>query len=1227
MSIVAQCPHCETRFNLQSDMGGKSMRCPNFECRQVFTVKALEEKGPAPEPPPPPPKATSAPPKTSPPKTASKKSAKPVVVEAEVVDAVVAPPKVKEVVWSEGTDVPPPVAKKGKKPLKPEVAEEEDLLVRRKKKSNRRPMILIGMSILVVLLLGFAGFYAVRYESLNEERMVAQAKKEYADNDYVAAAKTYDKLTTEYPDSNRMDEYKFFADLAAMQTVVRSVTNRDDYEPAVTRLKTFIGAHKDSPFAKPTSGFGRDVLEAGKKLGEDIAAHASTRVQAFKGNRTKSDELQRADKAIAKGRELWPLLEPFRGPDDSALDKSRAALDLDQAEKDVKRERARSVAITRAKEQLENPTDALIQCAETDLKTAGFLDDAEAQTLIAAAKGKLRDLVRYEDYPAGPQQPPPTAAASLLFVTPVGTPKLREPATADPTVFLCVARGILYALSEDTGALVWATRVGPDVTDPPALTRVELATGPTDIAVVTSNVGNAPAVAAHVLKPGALKAGAVLWYQPLVAPPAGPGEEPQAAPAAGPAVVVGNRAFVPLRDLLGTVVEFDLITGNRVGCIRLGQPVAERGAVLRPGTSLLYVAADARRLYLIDAGGKDDDGNRVNPRCVQVIATGHLAGTLRVPPLFIGPEGTEAAERWMVLVQADGPAVTKLRAFSVGAVSPPVAEGTTVPETLAKPVVELPVPGWVWFNPASDGERLAVASDTGQFRLFGVNQVGNLDRALFPLATPTLPSPADDRPVRSLVIPVEESVYWLLAGGYLQKARLALVPNKGQEVVLSGARLNVGEPIQAAQTNARKDTACVVVRSPNSSGCRAVAFDLRTGEVRWQRQLGLVPAKLSSAEQFAAPISQGDSFVLVDEDGGIVVVPAASGAGVGQTLAAPAGWVIASAPTNATGPTVVTASADGQMVFAVTPVTAREGGAKFVVRRVAGGKLIGKADEPDEVNAPGAIAGQPAVVGGSLLIPTADGYVHRFVPGTAAMVPGPQWRGERAPANAVCSITPLSDSTFATSDGGKKLSRWEWPVAANTRFNPAGSWELREAVAGPGIVVPPAEPGGSPRLVVADVSGSVWLFAADKTGLHQRRWKAGDRSAIPVGRPSSAFASQPADATRTLVAYVVNGRAAVAINPDREDPLWAVQTSADVSITIVGAPQPAGENRWVVTDLAGRVVLIDGTSGEVLATQTAGLPGAVPTAASGVTANTALTPLSDGSAVVIELPKKEPPKK
>lgn len=1191
-------------------MNGKTMRCPNLECRMGFVVKAMEATAPPAAfelPPEPPPPAKPSAPKPSASKPPKPKSAQPEVVDAVVVEAaVVSPPKVKEVVWSEGTDVPPP--KKARKPIKPEVTDDsDDLPVRRKKQKNYRPLVLAGMGILIVFVLGFVVVYLLKMQADSEEKLAAQAKKHYEEGEYGEAVKKYETLVKDHPNSKQIAEYKFFHDLATMQTVVRSVTNRENYDAAIKRLREFIDTHKESPLAKPTSGYGRDVLEAGKKLGEDIAAHAEDRVKDYTKDRAnKSSELSRADKAIADGRELVPLLDGFRGADDPPLKKLTDAFDA--AEKSVKHERARTAAINKASEQLVDPTDAIIQGVVADLQTAGFLEDPEAQTLLAVAKGKLRDLVKYEDDPAGPQPPPPTAAASLLFVSPIGKTKFHESAPGDPppTVFLCVARGILYALEDDTGNFLWATRVGPDVTDPPTVARVELASGLTDLAIVTSNVGNAPAVTAHVLKTGAAR-----WYQPLP------------APAAGPAVVMGTRAFVPVRDALGTVYEFDLTTGSRVGRIRLGQPVADRGATLRPGTSLLYVAADARRLYVIDVGGKDDNGNRVNPRCLQVIATNHLPGTLRVPPLFVGPEGTEPAERWMLLAQADGTMRTLLRAFKVEKIDPP-AEGASVPETPAAPAVSLQVPGWIRFMPISDGERLAVVSDTGHFRLFGINQIGNLDKAMFPFVSPDS-SKSLDRPVPGLVIPVEESTYWLLTSGQMQKARLAMVPKDGQKVVLADSPQPIGEPVHAAQVNGRKDTACVVVRSLNSSGCRAVAFSLRDGEIRWQRQLGLVPAKMSSTEQFAAPVAQGDRFILVDEDGGIVAIPAASEIGVGQTVAAQATWVIAPPPLNSTGPTVVVSSADGKVVYTITPVT--QDGPKFVIRRVADGKL----SHEDFVNAPAALAGQPAIIGDHLLIPDALGFVHRLVPGDGrvrpgALVPGPSWLGERRPGVVpTCSITPISDTAFTTSDGGKKLSRWDWP--AGGKWSASGSWELSQNVAGPGIVLPPAEAGGSPRMIVADTGGSVWMFAADRAGqAHLKRWRPG--GVIPAGKPSSNFALQATDATSLVVTLVVDGKAAAAISPDRDEALWAARTGEEASNVIVGAPQPAGANRWVITDLAGRVLLLDGTKGEVIATQTVGLPGAVPAASSGVAANIALTPLSDGSAVVIELPKAEmPPKK
>jgi hypothetical protein len=1220
VSIVVQCPHCKTRFNLQSEMNGKSMRCPNLECRQVFTVKAMEEKAPAPsyeippepahEPPAKPPKPTkpgaSKPPKPPKPTRPAGKSAEPEVVEGVVEAAVVSGPKVKEVVWSEGTDVPPPKKRKaGAEDDEPETVP-DDLPVRRKRKHSRGPLVLAVMLVGIVAAVLFAAFYILYFQTKDEENLAARAKGEYEKGSYADAAKTYDKLTKEHSGSKKIDEYKFFADLSSMQVVVRGVTNREDYDAAVKRLDEFIEAQKESPLSKPGTGFGHDVLEAGKKLGEDIAAHADDRVQAFQKDRTKSGELERADKAIKAGRKLIDTLNPFRAADDPPLDGLKAA--LEKAEKGVKRERDRTAAIARAKAQLENPTDAVIQTVEAELSTANLLDDPEAQQLIAAAKGKLRDLVKYEADPADPQPAPPSAAASLLFVTPIGKTKVREAAPNDSpaSVFLCVARGILYAIDEN-GELLWTARVGPDVTDPPAVARITLATGPTEIAVVTSNVGNAPAVTGYRMRPSDPR-DPPLWYQSLP------------APAAGPAIVVGTRAFVPVRDALGTVFEFDLTSGARVGKIRLGQPVADRAAVLRPGTNLLYVAADARRLYILDTGGKDDDGNRVNPRCAQVIATGHLSGTLRVPPLFIGPEGTEPADRWMILAQAEGTSKTLLRAFRVEPIGPPPAAGASIPETPAAHAIALPVPGWVTFPPVCDGERLAVATDTGQFRLFGVNQPGNADKTLFPFPAPSGATLPAEKTIPGVVIPVEESTYWVLAAGQLQRARLAMLPSKGQTVALSGAPLPMGEPVHAAQVNARRDIACVVVRSLNSSGCRAVAIDMKDGEIRWQRQLGLVPAKLS-ADAAAPPINQAGKFILVDEDGGIVAVPAAAGVTVGQTVPAQPAWVLASPPPNATGPTLVVPSADGKTVYTLTPVN-REG-PKFVIRRIADGKLA----HEDEAVAPAALAGQSAIVGGSLLIPTADGFVNRLIPGDGrvrpgTLVAGPPWLGERKHTGACC-ITPLSDTTFATSDGGKKVSRWDWPATAGGKWTLANAWDIRQEVTGTGVSLPPAAAGEPPRLAIADSSGSVWLYASDRAGGPLMRWMPGGESAIPAGKPSSGLTAQ-AGMGRIVVVYAVDGKAAAAIDPNAEEALWAARTADDAAGMLVGAPQPAGEDRWVLTDLAGRVVVIDGANGAVLATQSVGLPGAVPAAPSGVVANSALTPLSDGSAVVIELPKKEP---
>lgn len=1230
MSIVVQCPHCETRFNLDADKAGKSMRCPNLDCRKTFVVKSsAKPTEPPPLPPDPSEEAPVARPRkpTTPEKPKVAKPAKPGLQATEFDTELPKQAKMKEVVWSEGTEVPPPPkpkkpaeptawetvddeppeppkkAKPAKKPARAAAQEPEpdDLpIVRRRKKKERGPWILIGMLAAVFAVVAFGAIYLMKFQGDNEAILAKQAEDEYKKGDHPAAQKSFEKLAADYPDGENTPKYKFFAELAGLQIAVKSATNRENPEPAVQKVKGIIHTHKGSEFAKHTTGQGRDIYDAGKKVGEDVLAHAKDRVKAYQDDRTKSGEIDRAEKAIATGRELLTQLEPFRAPEDQPLDATRKG--FEQVEADIKRERDRTAALTKAAAQLEQVSDANIQAVEAELTAAGFVGEIEAQAMLAGAKERLREMVKFEpDAPPVPPQAAPTnAAATILFVAPIGQTR-RPPVTeaadpAPPSVFLVVARGILYALDEDTGSLVWAVRVGADVTDPPAVARVALEDGPTDLAVVTSNAGGKPAVAGYVVRTGQAR-----WYQELP------------APAAGPAAVVGTRAFVAVRDPEGSVYEFDLTGGTRKGRIRLGQE-AGPGPVVRPGTGLLYVAADSRRVFVLDVGARNDDGTARPPLCVQVIGTGHPAGTLRTPPVMIGPDGDTPGDRWMVLAQADGPTSSRVRAFQLQPIVPSL-DGKIPAEIAAPPTVEFPVQGWVWFPPATDGERLGVSTDAGQFRLFGVNQPGNFDRPLFPLPSPTLPAPPEGTAVPGLVLPAEEAAFWVLANGNFQKYRLALLPGRGVEMIPVGQSVSLGVPTQPPQLNGRKNSACLVVRPVNSAGYRAVVMNLGDGEVRWQRQLGVVPA--------VPPISQEGGLVLAAEDGGLISLPATGAGAPGRTTVSPPNWVIADPPDNATGATAVAASPDGKLIFTVTPIRTIEEGkpvARWLIRRISGGQVVHRG----VAASPGEFAGQPAVLGDSLLIPVADGFVYRHAPGTGKSNPdsltaGPPWSTERRSADAVCLITPTSDTSFLTSDGGRKLSLWDWPKAG--RPAQGGGWELPERPAGPGVLLPTANAKDMPRVVFADVNGSVWLYPMDRSGKHSRRWKPGE--GLPTGKPTSPLVLQP-EGKQLRIAYTVDYRTVVCLDPEEAAPVWVGKADDDAEGVLVGPPRAAGNGQWLVGDLGGRVTLF-GKGGERSAPLAIGVPGAVPaTGVGSVGAAGVIVPVSDGSAVVLPLPGRAP---
>jgi hypothetical protein len=1208
VTIVVQCPHCETKFNLQPELVGKSMRCPNLQCRQAFVVReaARPIDPPLPLPPDEPENDNGEGPATG--RARSKKSEKPraakpgngQVVDAEVVEAaVVTPANVKEVVWSpsEATAKSPPK----KRPAAAVAAKKKPLPVvhRRKKKKNRGPIILIGMTIVVVLAIGGTALKLLWFAEQSEKQEAEQAEKDFAKGDYGVALGEFEKLSKDYPDSENAPKYLFLRDLCDLERTTQNVANRDEPEPAAKKFLAFVDAQQKSEFAKTSApGYGGKVFEAGKKLMDDFVGHAEDRVKAYRADRSgKALELKRAETSIALGRKILEKLELFRAGDEPPLDKYRGG--LDQAEADVNREHARTVALAKASTQLKTISDAVIQNVQADISAAGFLSDPEAEVMIAEAKGRLRDLVKYEPSQALPVSPPAAASASILFVSEIGKTLPGAPG-GTPSVFLAVSRGILYAIEENTGAMIWAVRVGQEITDPPTITRVDSDEGPVDLALVTSNVADEPALAAYVLRTGQVR-----WYQKLP------------AAAAGPAVVVGSRAFLPLRDDLGSIFEFDLSNGNRKGLIRLAQPVGP-AAVVRPGTGLLYVAADARRVFVIDVNLKEADGSLKPPQCVQVIATGHPTGTLRTPPFLLGPGGDGPAERWLMLSQADGPNSMKIRAYRVPPIETAAADAKPPAETSVAPEAELPLRGWAWFPPVTDGERLSVVSDVGQLRIFEVKQTGNFDKTLFALPDPKVTFTAEGSLVRGVAFPAEETAFWSLSNGTLQKYRIGLIPARGVELLPVGAPLQLGEATQAPQMNNRNDAAFLVVRSQNSDGCKAVLLSLRDGAVRWQRQLGAIPA--------APPFSVGDGLLLASRDGGILKIPAATEATneLGQTKVAPTSWVVATPPENATSTTSVAASADGKTLYTVTQITAIENlkpVAKWFVRKVVDGKVVheGTVNAPTLLNGqPAYLIGAPVVLGESLLLPLATGNVYRHKAGTSrsnpdTLVEGPLWSTDhRIDASSKCYITPLLGDAFLTNDGAKKVSRWEWEREG--KWKPSGSWDLPIPPAGPGLLIPAANPTSPPQIMIADVSGSIWLYPND-LGAKARSWRPGS-SGIPSGRPTSALKMQKGAGGRCIVAYTVDDRTVVWIDPEQPKPVRIETSGEDVEASIVGGPQPLDNGRWSIADLSGRLTLFGPNSEKTVVTVRA--PGAIPSSGTALLNNsTLLAPMSDGSTVIL----------
>jgi len=1210
--ITAVCPECQNRFRLHDGMLGKSMRCN--VCQEVFVVQpsAPLPSGPA--------SGEKAPPsdnsprtRTDPPHVASRSGnvsdfvpllpvapPRPVVpppsVPKQSWSDKIKPPSSADFPWEEGPSstgrsgpkeitwspdlelTPPPSQTQAEtEPLELEYMDETgadrdssrlDRDSVRPPKKRHRIIILASMLAFVVVLLGAGAFFAIRYYGQASERLFDAASKSYEEGAYDQARAKFEQVVNEYPGYQRVPEARFLAELSKVRYLISSVKNREEPQPAIDAWTRFVAHVREDAAFGEFAAAGRkdsDVWLAGGKLLEDVSAKAN---DVFDQDRPDESEGW-----LRQAVEIEKDVDQFRP---GTVDKpDRVLANMAALRAKIDSARVRQTQLAKLKADLGDGDEEKRDVAERQAKAFGLDRDPAFLAMLGNAERKVQEKAAYfrEPQPIPPTAVPDDGLTSLL-IAPRFDRGERRVLPGLNTVFYCLARGVLYALDEADGKVLWAARTGLDTDIMPV--RVRGTDQYPDLVLVASNTGNQFGITARSGRDGR-----PLWHHVL------------GVPCLGTPAVVGSNAYVSLNDPNGTVLEIVLATGDIVGRIVIGRPLGPVMAA-RAGTGHLYVPADSRAVYVfdVDRRGPEPEFKKLDPTLLGVMTTNHPPGSLRGVPVFSNPDPNEPGPKFLVLGQAAGLDQMKLRTFRLPE------------ETDAKPdasnAYEIAIPGWASFPPFCDGEKLSIVTDRGEFGLYGLALDQNRDDVLFGFQTPS-PRPGDQRPSRGQVVLAEEGSFWIVVAGQLRRFRFGVNMAEGVRAIPHGDPVAVGEPLHAPQVNGRGDTFVVVTQ--DEMACRATAVDALSGQVRWRRELGLI-AK-------GDPIRIDGAIVVLDQAGGfyrIDVKKLAERGGAAWLVEDPSDpWLIAQPARGFTAYSGLIPGPDGTAFALMVGEGDNEG--KVLVRRYS--EKEKKVDD-SSVSAPGVPAGQPVVSGPFFLIPMSDGILYRIpLGGAKSLEQGPPWRGDRLPATAMCYLTPISDDELFATDGHRGIARLHWSTR-DRFFETRGKLQLAERPGATPVVIPGATTG----LVVADGRGNLTMWDGDRLAPPVlRSWRPSDKNSLPGGRIDEGLRLVTDPAGAKQIVYTVAGRVVV-LPADADSPKWV----GPPPIKMLEGASVFDGGRVILTDRAGVVRVLDAKTGRETGDEFH-LVGSHAFGAAALPAggNRILVPLADGTLVYGEL--------
>jgi len=738
----------------------------------------------------------------------------------------------------------------------------------------------------------------------------------------------------------------------------------------------------------------------------------------------------------------------------------------------------------------------------------------------------------------------------------------------NPSVIFAVARGVLFALAEGKGQILWTARVGIDDSSLPV--SVPKAGINPALAIVPSSDGKG-LMAREVLT------GKARWFQELP------------ASIRGQPLLVEGRLIVPLTDEKGTIFVIDSRDGRQLGFLALNQRIGA-GAALQPGTTRVFVPAESQNVFVLDA--------REDLKFLAIIATGHGPGSLRGEPVVVGgvdqAKGELAGNGYMILAQSNGFSSMLLRSFEI-----------PVDPNLARPGIEQALPGWSWFAPACDQEKVAIVTDAGAFALFGINQLHNDDPNVFPL---NIEMPKEKTAAgRGMIVLAEENDFWYIANGELKYERMGFDRKDGRKLAPGWkAPLKLGTPLHAAQVSADRSTLYVVTQENSPPAWLVTAVNAQTGEIVWQRPLGL------SAQ--SDPVRYGDFLLQLDRGAGVYEVDTKSQIPAGKAWEL-AGQVLAAPRHDVVGEPYLLPHPNGKLAVLVF---ASEDGRKLNALWVTPGQT---ASSPESVALVAPLAGAPVLMDKTLVMPLADGGLHRWTIGEKEVKRGPDWRGTGLGENARAFLVLLGKDNLLVSDGHHGLTQFQWPLGADYKANP------KINVAGRIVSAPLVVPGkdGQARVAVADSNGKVYLFEGDplaeSSSILQR---------VRIGNEITAgpYLVQSKGEPRLIV--VADHTNVVCLNPNDQSKAWSysMKEKGVNGDGVATRPLQIGE-ALVLADVSGRYLALDAETGNRPAEPFPGLtplpaaPAAMPIEFG---SDRLFAPLTDGTVLLIPtealLPKK-----